>query len=63
MNRKHIGYYFDVFCLVFYVNSSIFPKYVGMKGKYVYITLTYEKSFSVILNLVVTFTVVIFGQF
>ena len=45
------------------MHEYIFPKYVGMKGKYFYITLTYEKSFSVILNLVVTFTVVIFGQF
>ena len=29
---------------------------------YVYSTLTYEKSFSVILKLAVMFTVVIFGQ-
>ena len=45
------------------MHEYIFTKYVGMKGKYVYITLTYEKLFSVILNLVVTFTVVISGQF
>ena len=32
------------------------------RSLYVYSTLTYEKSFLIILKLVVTFTVVIFGQ-